>query len=68
MGSFMADVKFTFDRLLYKSPGKSDFIAVDQVIPDGKHTVKITTKAPLGAPSSLRRILGVDGERNGRED
>jgi len=44
-----ADVKFTFDRLFDKSPGKSDFIAVDRVIPDGKYTVKITTKAPFGA-------------------
>ena len=26
-----ADVKFTFDRLFEKSPGKSDFIAVDKV-------------------------------------
>jgi peptide/nickel transport system substrate-binding protein len=44
-----ADVKFTFDRLFDKSPGKSDFIAVDRVIPEGKHRVKITTKAPFGA-------------------
>jgi peptide/nickel transport system substrate-binding protein len=44
-----ADVKFTFDRLLEKSPGKSDFIAVDQVVPEGKYKVKITTKAPFGA-------------------
>src|SRR5438876_7715824 len=28
-----ADVKFTFDRLFEKSPGKSDFIAVDKVEP-----------------------------------
>src|SRR5258708_35321734 len=31
-----ADVKFTFDRLFEKSPGKSDFIAVDKVEPAGK--------------------------------
>ena len=30
-----ADVKFTFDRLFEKSPGKSDFIAVDKVEPAG---------------------------------
>jgi peptide/nickel transport system substrate-binding protein len=42
-----ADVKFTFDRLFEKSPGKSDFIAVDKVEPAGKHTVKFITKEPF---------------------
>ncbi len=42
-----ADVKFTFDRLFEKSPGKSDFIAVDQVEPTGKYGVKFTTKEPF---------------------
>src|SRR6266851_899475 len=41
------DVKFTFDRLFEKSPGKSDFIAVDKVEPAGKHTVKFVTKEPF---------------------
>src|ERR1700752_2997229 len=42
-----ADVKFTFDRLFEKSPGKSDFIAVDKVEPEGKHAVKFITKEPF---------------------
>src|SRR6266849_2555967 len=42
-----ADVKFTFDRLFEKSPGKSDFIAVDKVEPAGKYGVKFTTKEPF---------------------
>ena len=42
-----ADVKFTFDRLFEKSPGKSDFIAVDKVEPAGKHAVKFVTKEPF---------------------
>src|SRR2546430_4370590 len=42
-----ADVKFTFERLFEKSPGKSDFIAVDQVEPTGKYGVKFTTKEPF---------------------
>jgi peptide/nickel transport system substrate-binding protein len=42
-----ADVKFTFDRLFEKSPGKSDFIAVDKVEPAGKHAVKFITKEPF---------------------
>src|SRR4029079_9365701 len=42
-----ADVKFTFDRLFEKSPGKSDFIAVDKVEPTGKHQVKFVTKEPF---------------------
>src|SRR2546423_996999 len=42
-----ADVKFTFDRLFEKSPGKSDFIAVDKVEPSGKYGVKFTTKEPF---------------------
>src|SRR2546425_3772895 len=42
-----ADVKFTFDRLFEKSPGKSDFIAVDKVEPSGKHGVKFITKEPF---------------------
>src|SRR5215510_9842771 len=42
-----ADVKFTFDRLFEKSPGKSDFIAVDKVEPAGKYGVKFMTKEPF---------------------
>jgi len=42
-----ADVKFTFDRLFERSPGKSDFIAVDRVEPAGRHTVKFVTKEPF---------------------
>src|SRR6185503_14715465 len=42
-----ADVKFTFDRLFEKSPGKSDFIAVDKVEPAGKYGVKFVTKEPF---------------------
>jgi peptide/nickel transport system substrate-binding protein len=42
-----ADVKFTFDRLFEKSPGKSDFIAVDRVEPAGKYAVKFVTKEPF---------------------
>ena len=42
-----ADVKYTFDRLFEKSPGKSDFIAVDKVEPAGKYTVKFVTKEPF---------------------
>jgi peptide/nickel transport system substrate-binding protein len=41
------DVKFTFDRLFEKSPGKSDFIAVDKVEPTGKHQIKFVTKEPF---------------------
>ena len=41
------DVKFTFDRLFEKSPGKSDFIAVDKVEPAGKYGVKFLTKEPF---------------------
>ena len=42
-----ADVKFTFDRLFEKSPGKSDFIAVDKVEPSGRYAVKFITKEPF---------------------
>src|SRR5215467_1112054 len=42
-----ADVKFTFDRLFEKSPGKSDFIAVDKVEPAGRYAVKFVTKEPF---------------------
>src|SRR6266498_3371986 len=42
-----ADVKFTFDRLFEKSPGKSDFIAVDKVEPAGRYAVKFITKEPF---------------------
>jgi peptide/nickel transport system substrate-binding protein len=42
-----ADVKFTFDRLFEKSPGKSDFIAVDKVEPAGRYGVKFMTKEPF---------------------
>lgn len=50
-----ADVKYTFDRLFDKSPGKSDFIAVDKVEPVGKYQVKFTTKEPF---SGLLAALG----------
>src|SRR5262250_2636639 len=54
-----ADVKFTFDRLLDKSPGKSDFIAVDKVEPAGKHQVKFVTKEPFaGLLASLGGFWG----------
>ena len=42
-----ADVKFTFDRLFEKSPGKSDFIAVDKVEPAGKYQIRFMTKEPF---------------------
>src|SRR2546428_12052533 len=42
-----ADVKFTFDRLFERSPGKSDFIAVDRVEPAGRYAVKFVTKEPF---------------------
>src|SRR6266545_3247835 len=42
-----ADVKFTFDRLFEKSPGKSDFVAVDRVEPAGRYAVKFLTKEPF---------------------
>src|SRR5437773_1009450 len=42
-----ADVKFTFDRLFEKSPGKSDFIAVDRVEPAGSYAVRFVTKEPF---------------------
>src|SRR5215472_11873723 len=42
-----ADVKFTFDRLFEKSPGKADFIAVDRVEPVGRYAVKFITKEPF---------------------
>ena len=41
------DVKFTFDRLFEKSPGKSDFIAVDKVEPAGKYAIQFVTKEPF---------------------
>jgi peptide/nickel transport system substrate-binding protein len=49
-----ADVKFTFDRLFEKSPGKSDFIAVDKVEPTGKHAIKFVTKEPSSARPASR--------------
>src|SRR2546428_185551 len=42
-----ADVKFTFDRLFEKSPGRSDFIAVDKVEPAGRYAAKFVTKEPF---------------------
>src|ERR1700704_2484226 len=42
-----ADVKFTSDGLFEKSPGKSDFIAVDKVEPAGRYAVKFITKEPF---------------------
>src|SRR5437762_12936283 len=50
-----ADVKFTFDRLFEKSPGRSDFIAVDRVEPAGRYAVKFVTKEPFaGLLAALR--------------
>src|SRR5258705_1537909 len=55
-----ADVKFTFDRLFEKSPGKSDFIAVDKVEPAGKYAVKFVTKEPFaGLLAALGGFLGL---------
>src|SRR5262245_66232248 len=42
-----ADVKFTFDRLLDKSPGKSDFIAVDKVEQAGEYRIKFVNKKTM---------------------
>src|SRR4030095_14731312 len=54
-----ADVKFTFDRLFDKSPGKSDFIAVDKVEPAGKYAVKFSTKEPFaGLLAALGGVWG----------
>src|SRR5262245_10177781 len=54
-----ADVKFTFDRLFEKSPGKSDFIAVDKVEPAGKYAVRFATKEPFaGLLASLGGFWG----------
>jgi len=43
------DVKFTFERLFEKSPGKSDFIVVDRVEPAGRYVVKFHTHEPFAA-------------------
>ena len=54
-----ADVKFTFDRLFEKSPGKSDFIAVDKVEPVGPYQVRFVTKEPFaGLLASLGGFWG----------
>ena len=42
-----ADVKFTFDRLVEKSPGKGDFVTVDKIEPTGKYAIKFVTKEPF---------------------
>ena len=42
-----ADVKFTFDRLIEKSPGKGDFVTVDKIEPTGKYGIKFVTKEPF---------------------
>jgi ABC-type transport system substrate-binding protein len=42
-----ADVKFTFDRLVEKSPGKGDFVTVDKIEPTGKYGIKFVTKEPF---------------------
>src|SRR5438093_553888 len=50
-----ADVKFTFDRLFERSPGKSDFIAVDRVEPAGRYAVQFVMKEPFaGLLAALR--------------
>src|SRR2546429_1404782 len=54
-----ADVKFTFDRLFEKSPGKSDFIAVDRVEPAGRYAVRFVTKEPFAG--LLAALGGVSG-------
>lgn len=61
-----ADVKFIFDRLFDKSPGKSDFIAVDQVT----RMASTRSRSPPMPPSehSLQPLKdsGVHRERSGR--
>src|SRR5882672_11677933 len=42
-----ADIKFTFDRLVEKSPGKADFTTVEKIEPMGKYTIKFVTKEPF---------------------
>jgi peptide/nickel transport system substrate-binding protein len=42
-----ADVKFTFDRLIEKSPGKADFLTVDRIEPVGKYAIRFVTKEPF---------------------
>ena len=59
-----ADVKFTFDRLFERSPGKSDFIAVDRVEPAGRYAVKFVTKEP--SPGSSRRSAGFGASSSAR--
>ena len=62
-----ADVKFTFDRLFEKSPGKSDFIAVDKVEPAGKYARQVHDQGAVrGAARGARRLLGLHHQRGGR--
>ena len=64
-----ADVKFTFDRLFEKSPGKSDFIAVDKVEPVGKYQVKFVTKEPFaGLLAALGGFWGFIINEAGRQE
>ena len=54
-----ADVKFTFDGLVEKSPGKTDFLTVDKIEPVGKYTIKFVTKEPFaGLPASRGSFWG----------
>jgi peptide/nickel transport system substrate-binding protein len=54
-----ADVKFTFDRIVEKSPGKADFVTVDKIEPMGKYTIKFVTKEPFaGLLASLGSFWG----------
>jgi Bacterial extracellular solute-binding proteins, family 5 Middle len=46
-----ADVKFTFDRLVEKSPGKGDFVTVDKIEPTGKYGIKFVTKERRADPA-----------------
>jgi peptide/nickel transport system substrate-binding protein len=42
-----ADVLFTFERLIEKSPGKADFLTVEKIEPTGKYGIKFVTKEPF---------------------
>ena len=59
-----ADVKFTFDRLIEKSPGKADFLTVDKIEPIGKYAIKFVTKEPFAGPARRpRQLLGLHHQR-----
>ena len=64
-----ADVKFTFDRLFEKSPGKSDFIAVDKVEPAGKYARQVHDQGAVrGDARGARRLLGLHHQRGGDQE